>query len=106
MIALTPVAIARVKSILAGQKENDALRVAVVGGDCSGYHYEMTLDKEPRKDDSVMDMDGLKVFVDAQSMRCLEGTKVDYVESPEASGFQFDNPNVRASCACGESFDC
>jgi iron-sulfur cluster assembly accessory protein len=50
-------------------------------------------------------MDGLRIFVDPESMLCLEGTRIDYVDSPEGSGFRFDNPNAAASCECGESFD-
>jgi len=105
MITLTPEAIAKVKSILAEQKEESGVRIAVVGGGCSGFQYQMTLDKEPREDDEVMDMEGLRVFVDTKSLLYLNGTKVDYVDGLNGSGFKFDNPNAKASCGCGESFD-
>jgi iron-sulfur cluster assembly protein len=65
----------------------------------------MTLDKEPNSDDKIMDMDGLKVFVDTRSLVYLNGTQVDYVDTPDGSGFKFDNPNAKASCACGETFE-
>ena len=65
MITLTPGAIDKVKSILAERKEEMGLRIAVVGGGCSGFQYQMTLDKEPREDDKILDMEGLKVYVDA-----------------------------------------
>ncbi len=105
MITLTPDAIAKVKSILAERKEDSGLRIAVVGGGCSGFQYQMTLDKEPRADDEILDMEGLRVFVDTKSLLYLNGTKVDYVDDLNGSGFKFDNPNAKASCGCGESFD-
>jgi len=105
MITLTPDAIAKVKSILAERKEDSGLRIAVVGGGCSGFQYQMTLDKEPRADDEIIDMEGLRVFVDTKSLLYLNGTKVDYVDDLNGSGFKFDNPNAKASCGCGESFD-
>ncbi len=105
MITLTPEAIAKVKSILAERKEEMGLRIAVVGGGCSGFQYQMTLDKEPKGDDKIMDMEGLKVYVDTRSLLYLNGTKVDYVDGLNGSGFKFDNPNAKASCGCGESFD-
>ena len=105
MITLTPGAISKVKSILAERKEEAGLRIAVTGGGCSGFQYQMTLDKEPRLDDKVMDMDGLRIFVDTRSLLYLNGTSVDYVDGVNGSGFKFDNPNAKASCGCGESFE-
>jgi iron-sulfur cluster assembly protein len=105
MITMTPGAIAKVKSILSEQAEVMGLRIAVVGGGCSGFQYQMTLDKEPRVDDKILDMEGLKVYVDTKSLLYLDGTSVDYVDGLNGSGFKFDNPNAKASCGCGESFD-
>jgi iron-sulfur cluster assembly protein len=105
MITLTPEAIAKVKSILDERKEEMGLRIAVVGGGCSGFQYQMTLDKEPRTDDEILDMEGLKVYVDTRSLMYLNGTKVDYVDGQNGSGFKFDNPNAKASCGCGETFE-
>ena len=105
MITLTPGAIAKVKSILAEREEEMGLRIAVVGGGCSGFQYQMTLDREPREDDKILDMEGLKVYVDTKSLLNLNGTNVDYVDGSNGSGFKFDNPNAKAACGCGESFD-
>jgi len=105
MITLTPGAIAKVKSILAEHKEESGLRIAVVGGGCSGFQYQMTLEKEAQVDDKVIDLEGLKIFVDTRSLLYLNGTKVDYLDGLNGSGFKFDNPNARASCGCGQSFD-
>lgn len=105
MINLSPGAIAKVKSILAERNEETGLRIAVIGGGCSGFQYQMTLDKEARSNDKILEVDGLKVFVDTQSLLYLDGTKVDYIESEDGSGFKFDNPNDIHSCGCGETFE-
>jgi iron-sulfur cluster assembly protein len=105
MITLTPVAISKVKSILAERSEEKALRIAVIGGGCSGFQYQMTLDKEPKTGDKVLDLDGLQVYVDTSSLLYLNGTEVDYVDGANGSGFKFDNPNAKASCGYGEKFD-
>jgi iron-sulfur cluster assembly accessory protein len=105
MISLTPVAIAKVKAILSEREEDAGLRIAVIGGGCSGFQYQMTLDREPQADDKVIDMEGLRIFIDTRSLLYLKGTQVDYVEGSNGSGFQFDNPNAKTSCGCGESFE-
>ena len=105
MITLTPEAITKVKAILTERKEDAGLRIAIIGGGCSGFQYQMTLDKEPQPDDQVTNMEGLKVFIDAKSLLYLNGTTVDYVDGSNGSGFKFDNPNSRDACGCGESFE-
>jgi iron-sulfur cluster assembly protein len=105
MVTLTPDAIAKVKAILSEQKEEAGLRIAVLGGGCSGFQYQMTLEKESKEDDKVIDMEGLKVFIDSRSMLYLSGTEVDYIDGENGSGFKFDNPNAKDACGCGESFE-
>jgi iron-sulfur cluster assembly accessory protein len=80
------------------------LRVAVVGGGCSGFSYQMNFENESNGIDKVFDFDGLQVFVDQASLMYLDGTKIDYVETLEGAGFKFDNPNVKTTCGCGSSF--
>jgi len=104
MLTLTPTAIQKVKTILAERGEEAGLRIAVIGGGCSGFQYQMTLDKEANVDDQVIEQDGLRVFIDARSLLYLNGTRVDYIESLTGSGFKFENPNAKGSCGCGESF--
>ncbi len=104
MLTLTPAAIAKVKAILAERGEESGLRIAVIGGGCSGFQYQMTLDKEASPGDQVFEQDGLKVFIDTRSQLYLNGTSVDYVDGLSGSGFKFDNPNSKGSCGCGESF--
>ena len=104
-ISLTPNSIAKVKEIMAQQNPVPAgLRVGVVGGGCSGFSYSMSFENSPGVMDKVYDFDGLKVYVDATSAMYLNGCVVDYVETLEAAGFKFENPNVKSTCGCGSSF--
>jgi len=99
-------AIAKVKEIMAQQNPVPAgLRVGVVGGGCSGFSYSMSFENGAGMMDKTFDFDGLKVFVDATSLMYLKGVSVDYIETLEAAGFKFDNPNVKSTCGCGSSFN-
>jgi len=105
MLTLTDKAQGKVKEILDSQPEPFAgLRVQVVGGGCSGFQYHMGFEKQENSGDEVLEMGGFKVFVDRGSSMYLDGTEIDWVEALTGSGFKFNNPNVRHSCACGESF--
>ena len=104
-VNLTPTAVAKVKEIMAQQNPVPAgLRVGVVGGGCSGFSYSMSFENGAGMMDKVIEVDGLKVFVDATSMMYLNGCVVDYVETLEGAGFKFENPNVKSTCGCGSSF--
>ena len=105
MIQLTPTAIGKVKEILNAQDPVPAgLRIAVVGGGCSGFSYSMAFENQPGLLDKTYDFDGLKVFIDQASMLYLDGAQVDYVETMEGSGFKFNNPQGKSTCGCGSSF--
>ena len=102
---LTPQAITKVREIMATQDPLPAgLRIGVVGGGCSGFQYSMAFENQPGMMDKVFSFEDLKVFVDATSLMYLNGCKVDFVETVEAAGFKFDNPNVKSTCGCGSSF--
>jgi iron-sulfur cluster assembly accessory protein len=102
---LTPPAIAKVREIMATQDPLPAgLRIGVVGGGCSGFQYSMAFETQAGMMDKVFAFEDLKIFVDATSLMYLNGCTVDYVESLEAAGFKFDNPNVKSTCGCGSSF--
>jgi iron-sulfur cluster assembly accessory protein len=105
MLTLTPIAIEKVKAILSERGEDAGLRIAVIGGGCSGFQYQMSLDQNPNADDKIIEQGGLKVFVDTKSLLYLAGTRIDYVDGLTGSGFKFDNPNAKSSCGCGESFN-
>jgi iron-sulfur cluster assembly accessory protein len=102
---LTPQAIAKVREIMATQDPLPAgLRIGVVGGGCSGFQYSMAFENASGMMDKVFKFDDLKVFVDATSLMYLNGCIVDYVETLEAAGFKFENPQVKSTCGCGSSF--
>jgi iron-sulfur cluster assembly accessory protein len=105
MITVTPVATTKVKEIMGQQNPAPvALRVAVVGGGCSGFSYHMAFENAENPTDNVYEFDGLKVFVDQMSEMYLEGVSIDYIETIEGAGFKFNNPNVKSTCGCGSSF--
>jgi iron-sulfur cluster assembly accessory protein len=106
MLELTSTAVTKVKEILSQQTPSPAgLRVAVVGGGCSGFSYHMAFENQVNQDsDSVFEFDGLKVLVDQMSQMYLDGVSIDYIETLEGSGFKFNNPNVKSTCGCGSSF--
>jgi iron-sulfur cluster assembly accessory protein len=104
-ITLTDKAAAKIGELLGGQAGSgeQALRVAVRGGGCSGFQYALAFD-QPKDDDTVFEVDGVAVVVDKVSMQFVFGSEVDYVEGLQGAGFQVNNPNVVAACGCGSSF--
>lgn len=105
MIQLTDIAAGKVKEIMAQQNPAPtALRVAVVGGGCSGFSYHMAFDNQETPSDNVYQFDGVKVVVDQMSEMYLDGVQIDYIETLEGAGFKFNNPNVKSTCGCGSSF--
>jgi iron-sulfur cluster assembly accessory protein len=105
MLQLTDTATSKVKEIMTQQSPSPAaLRVAVVGGGCSGFSYHMAFDNQENPADNVYEFDGVKVLVDQMSEMYLDGVQIDYIESLEGAGFKFNNPNVKSTCGCGSSF--
>jgi iron-sulfur cluster assembly accessory protein len=105
MIQLTDVAAGKVKEIMGQQNPvPTVLRVAVVGGGCSGFSYHMAFDNQENPSDNVYQFDGVKVVVDQMSEMYLDGVQIDYIETLEGAGFKFNNPNVKSTCGCGSSF--
>ena len=105
MLRLTEVAAGKVKEIMAQQNPAPSgLRVAVVGGGCSGFSYHMAFDNQENSSDNVYEFEGVKVYVDQMSEMYLDGVQIDYIETLEGAGFKFNNPNVKSTCGCGSSF--
>jgi iron-sulfur cluster assembly accessory protein len=104
-IILTDKATEKINELLSAQPDasEQALRVAVRGGGCSGFQYALAFDK-PRDDDHVFQHNGVSVVVDKVSMQFVLGSEVDYVDGLEGAGFAVNNPNVVAACGCGSSF--
>jgi iron-sulfur cluster assembly accessory protein len=105
MVQLTENAVVKVREILDGQDPKPAgLRIAVVGGGCSGFSYSMAFENSANMLDKTYSFGDLKVFIDQASLQFLDGAEVDYVETMEGAGFKFNNPNVKNTCGCGSSF--
>jgi iron-sulfur cluster assembly accessory protein len=106
MINLTTAAADKVKGILEQEKENipsGGLRIYVQGGGCSGFSYGMVLD-QATDGDQIFEAQGVKVIIDAMSLKYLEGAEVDYKEDLMGGGFAIRNPNATSTCGCGHSF--
>lgn len=104
-VRLTPKAIEMAKKALVKRGTPDAsLRLGVRGGGCSGVSYAIEFSDKVRKRDNVYDFDGLRVLVDPKSLVYLRGSVLDYKVELMQHGFEFQNPNEKSSCGCGESF--
>jgi iron-sulfur cluster assembly accessory protein len=105
LIKLTATAAGKVSSLLARQgRAQGVLRVAVVGGGCSGLQYKMDLQDGPANRDILVESAGIRVVVDPKSALYVTGSELDYVDALQDGGFKVKNPNAATSCSCGESF--
>jgi iron-sulfur cluster assembly accessory protein len=106
MITVTPTAVEEVRKFMSEQGSTDkaGLRVAVLPGGCSGFQYGLNIEDEQQDDDEILDVNGIRVFVDPFSSQYLEGVEIDYVTTMMGSGFTFKNPNASGGCGCGSSF--
>ena len=105
LIRVTTAAAHKVISLLQKQsRPNGVLRVAVVGGGCSGLQYKMDLQDGPANRDILVESSGIKVVVDPKSALYVTGSELDYVEALQGGGFKVTNPNAATTCSCGESF--
>ena len=104
LVRLTPSAGDKVRALIVREAQGELLRVAITGGGCNGLSYKMKFVPEPRRGDILVRTAGVAVVVDSRSALYLKGTEIDYSSALVAGGFQFSNPNAKASCSCGESF--
>ena len=104
-VVLTPKAVEMIKSTMAQDGIQDqAIRVGVVGGGCSGFQYSMDFEKHPNAGDMSFEQDGIKFFIDPMSSMYLQGVTIDFVLGLQGAGFKFENPNAKQTCGCGQSF--
>src|ERR687885_1961766 len=104
---VTDTAAAEIKKFMAGEEglpETAGLRVRVVPGGCSGFQYSLNIEEDSRQGDFILDVHGVRLFVDMFSAQYLNGVKIDYVTGVMGSGFTFSNPNATGGCGCGSSF--
>jgi iron-sulfur cluster assembly accessory protein len=105
LIKVSSSAADKVSSLLRKQgRPQGVLRVAVVGGGCSGLQYKMDLQDSPAARDILVESSGIKVVVDPKSALYVTGSELDYVDALQEGGFKVKNPNAATSCSCGESF--
>jgi len=105
LVRVTASAAKKVGTLLTRQgRPNGVLRVAVVGGGCSGLQYKMDLQDGPANRDILVESAGIKVVVDPKSALYVSGSELDYVDALQGGGFKVKNPNAATSCSCGESF--
>lgn len=103
-IGVTGAAFAQLAAILDGGGADKLLRVAVLGGGCSGFQYSFDLDETVAEDDVVIEKDGIRVVVDAVSQPFLDGAVIDFKNELIGAHFAVTNPNATSSCGCGTSF--
>lgn len=105
MLELTTSAVGAIRRVIAEATDDVlGLRVMVSVGGCAGFQYQLGLEAVARDDDKVIEADGIKIFVDADSLPWLDGTEIDFREDPLEAGFVFNNPNALGKCSCGKSF--
>ena len=103
-LKITENAVNKVKDLLIKKEKQSALRVKVTSGGCAGQQYNFEFSDEKNEDDQEIEIDGVKFFIDKESMEQLKGSKIDYVDGLTGAGFKISNPNAKSTCGCGQSF--
>ena len=103
-ITLTDTAASRVQKFLANRGKGVGLRLGVKTSGCSGMAYTLEFSDEILPEDMTFESHGVTVLIDPKSLPYLDGTELDYTKEGLNEGFKFNNPNVKDSCGCGESF--
>lgn len=103
-ITMTPAAEQHVRNHLVNRGKGLGIRLGVRTTGCSGLSYVLEYVDEPQKEDNVFESGDVKLFIDPKSLVYLDGTELDFVREGLNEGFQFNNPNVKDECGCGESF--
>ena len=102
--SVTQSAAKRIAFLASKEAKPVMMRVAVLGGGCSGFQYDFSFEEACGDDDLLIERDGAAVVVDSTSLELLKGSELDYVEEMVGSSFQVKNPNATSSCGCGNSF--
>jgi iron-sulfur cluster assembly accessory protein len=105
IVSLTDAAAAKLRELTKDEPNPEiGLRVYVYSGGCSGYRYGMMLEDAPTSDDNVLSANGVKVYIDGNSVPLIQGSQIDYVDTLMGAGFTVNNPNAVSGCGCGSSF--
>lgn len=94
----------RIREIMAGESGQNALRISVQGGGCSGFRYDFEIVSQMNADDLVIENSGARVVIDPVSVPFMAGSEIDFVDDLIGASFKIVNPNATASCGCGTSF--
>lgn len=105
LVKITASASDKIFRLIERESKGDFLRIRITGGGCNGLSYKMKFTTEPRDGDIFVLSEGVKVLVDTKTALYLRGTTLEYSDKLVAGGFKFNNPNAKASCSCGESFN-
>jgi iron-sulfur cluster insertion protein len=103
-VGLTDSAARRIAYLASREPTPSMLRVAVLGGGCSGFQYNFDFDTKRNDDDLVIEKNGATVLIDSTSLEFIKGSEIDYVDEMVGASFQVRNPNATSSCGCGSSF--
>ena len=104
MITITENAAKHINSYLTKRGKGLGVRLGVKTSGCSGMAYNLEFVDEVNEDDLIFEEHGARVYIDPKSLVYLDGTQIDYTKEGLQEGFKFENPNVKDSCGCGESF--
>ncbi|MBD1555769.1 iron-sulfur cluster assembly protein IscA [Vibrio sp. S9_S30] len=104
-ITMTEAATSRVRSFLDNRGKGIGLRLGVKTTGCSGMAYVLEFVDVLNEEDKIFEQDNVKIIIDPKSLVYLDGTELDFVKEGLNEGFQFNNPNVKGECGCGESFN-
>ncbi len=94
----------KVSGLMKKQIDAKALRFAALPGGCSGFSYSLGFEEKPSSNDLVVTEKGITFFIDKNMLPMLNGSRIDFVDSIQGSGFKINNPNAKATCGCGQSF--
>ena len=105
IVTLTESAVTKIKTMMAKEgKQGFGLRVGVTTGGCAGLSYDLRFQKNFYENDTVIEQNDLKIFVNPESLSFITGIQIDYIDTLKESGFKYHNPNASSSCGCGTSF--
>ena len=105
IVSLTDAAATKLRELTKEEPNPEiGLRVYVYSGGCSGYRYGMMLEDAPTSDDNVLSANGVRVYIDTNSVPLIQGSQIDYVDTLMGAGFTVNNPNAVSGCGCGSSF--
>ena len=105
LVKLTIASAQKIQELVQRENSGDFLRIKITGGGCNGLSYKMSFVSNYKDGDLFVFSQKTKVLIDSKTALYLRGTTLDYSDKLVAGGFKFANPNAKASCSCGESFN-